>query len=390
MLHFQPFDLRKISCALLQGYGPLAQLAEHLTFNQGVGSSSLPRPISKLDTAPDFQNERNVTLNRRLSANCDLSCKSKEFALTTLSDASAAYRICAKAEGKSPRTIGWISDAVRYFSEYLGGDVDLEKITSNELRGFISACQQKKTFSNHRFTRPQTKMLSPASVASYTRAIKTFFSFLEREELLHTNPVRKVRIPKIPKKIMPCFSESDLERLLAAPDKKTTQGYRDYVFMLTLLDTGVRVSELCGLKLEDVDLSNGYLRVMGKGAKERYVPVGMKLSKALLKYRMTCRPNDSGYDNFFLTKDGRPLVKRRVQSLIREYGSKMNITTRCSPHTFRSSSAVLYIRNQGDPFSLQKRLGHSSLTMTRHYCELADNDVRAAHLKHGVADRLKV
>jgi len=312
--------------------------------------------------------------------------------LTTLSEALAAYRICAKAEGLSPKTVDWVTSAVGYFSEFLGGEAnDLGNINAQSLRRFILVLQSKRAFSNHRFTRPQDRPLSPDAVASYIRAIKSFFSFLEREEFIPSNPVRKVRLPKTPKKNMPTFTERELERLFARPDKKTSEGYRDYTIMLALLDTGVRVSELCGLRLDDVDLSNGYLRVMGKGQKERYVPTGPKLIKALLKYKVSHRPEANGSGSFFfLCKDGRPITKARVQKIIRRYGEKAGIRTRPSPHTFRSTKAVLYLRNGGDPFSLQKMLGHSSLEMTRRYSNLADSDVRRQHLAYGVADRLKI
>jgi len=311
--------------------------------------------------------------------------------LTTLRDALAAYHICAKAEGMSPKTVGWVTDAMRYFSEFLGDEAsDLGNINAQSLRQFILVLQTKKAFSNHRFTRPQDKLLSPETIASYTRAIKSFFSFLEREEFIPTNPVARVKIPKTPSKNMPTFSEKELERIFAQPDKKTGEGYRDYTIMLTLLDTGIRVSELCGLKLDDVDLANGYIRVMGKGQKERYVPIGPKLTKALLKYRLSHRPEANGSDSFFLTRNGRPINKARVEKIIRRYGEMAGIKTRPSPHTFRSTKAVLYLRNGGDPFSLQKMLGHSTLVMTRRYSNLADSDVRAQHLRYGVADRLNL
>jgi len=222
------------------------------------------------------------------------------------------------------------------------------------------------------------------------RAIRSFFSFLEGEEILPLNPMRKVKVPRAPRKVMPTFTEAEVGRLLAQPDKRTAEGFRNYAVMLTLLDTGLRVSELCGLALDDVDLQNGYLHVTGKGDRERHVPVGARVSRALMRYRTVQRPGDTGCDSFFLTRDGQPLVKRRVQCFIREYGRIAGIKTRCSPHTFRSSSAVLYLRAGGDPFTLQKKLGHSSLTMTRRYSDLADSDIRAAHLKYSPADRLRL
>ncbi len=311
--------------------------------------------------------------------------------MTTLSEALAAYRICAKAEGTSPDTVDWVTDAVGYFSELIGDEAnDLGNINAQSLRKFILALQVKKAFSNHRFTKPQDRTLSPDTVASYARAIKSFFAFLLREELIGSNPMAKVKLPKTPKKNMPTFSEQELERMFAQPDKKTDGGYRDYTIMLALLDTGIRVSELCGLRVDDVDLANGYLRVMGKGKKERYVPIGPKLTKVLLKYKMLHRPGDSGSEYFFLTKDGRPINKARVQKNIRRYGEGAGIKTRPSPHTFRSTKAVLYLRFGGDPFSLQKALGHSSLVMTRRYSNLLDSDVRTQHLKVSFVEKLKI
>jgi site-specific recombinase XerD len=220
--------------------------------------------------------------------------------VTNLSDSFLAYRICAQAEGKSQRSIDWIIAIVGYFNEFLG-NLNIEAITADDLIRFIIALQQRQAFTNHRFTKPQNRPLSPESVASYTRAIKTFFSFLEREELLTNNPMRRVKLPKTPKKNMPVFNEKDLRKLLAQPNKKSNEGYRNYVIMLTLLDTGIRVAELGNLKTLDVDLANGYLRVMGKGAKERYVPLGAELSKSLLKYQLARRPE--GCDSFFVVSE---------------------------------------------------------------------------------------
>jgi len=309
--------------------------------------------------------------------------------VTTLSDAVTAYKICAKAEGKSPKTISWVTDAVRYFSDFLGdGHHDLSKVTVHDLRRFILALRNAKAYSHHRFTRPQDRPLSPQSIVSYVGAIKSFFSFLAREQIIPSNPMDNVTL-KVPKKVIATFSEAQLQRLLAQPDKGTVEGYRDYTIMLTLLDTGARLGELMGLKLGDVDLEQGYLKVTGKGSRERYLPIGAKVTKALLKYRI--RRAETTWDNFFVTKDGRPLTLRRVQAVIKRYGEKAKVSgVRCSPHTFRHTSCVMYLRNGGDPFTLQKKLGHSSLQMTRHYSNLVDADVRAAHLKHGPADRLNV
>ena len=204
-----------------------------MTFNQGVTGSNPVRPTSKSAGALDCHK------------------------IATFSDGLVAYRICAQAEGKSRRSIDWIIDIVGYFNEFLG-NLNIEAVTADDLRRFIIALQQRQAFANHRFTKPQNRPLSSESITSYTRAIKTFFSFLEREELIADNPMKKVKLPKALKKSMPVFNEGDLGKLLAQPDKRSSAGYRNYVIMLTLLDTGIRVSELCNLKVSDVDLPNGH------------------------------------------------------------------------------------------------------------------------------------
>ena len=146
--------------------------------------------------------------------------------MTTLSDALIAYRVCAKAEGKSPRTIEWVTSSVGYFWEFLGNNPDIVDVTADNLRRFILACQDRCKFSNHPFARPQTQKLSPHSVETYARAIRAFFSYLHGEGLIESNPMDKVKMPKVPTKVVPTFSEKELERLLAQPDKRTDVGMK--------------------------------------------------------------------------------------------------------------------------------------------------------------------
>jgi site-specific recombinase XerD len=308
--------------------------------------------------------------------------------LATLNDALIAYRICAKAEGKSPRTIEWITSSVGYFANFLGGGQDITKITANDLRRFIIALQESHKYSRHPYNRTQEAKLSPQSINTYCRAIRAFFGYLHREELTRANPIEKVKMPKAPQKVVPTLSAEEVERLLSQPDRRTDIGFRDFAILITFIDTAVRLSELAGLMVADVDLENGYLKVLGKGGRERYVPFGQKVAKALLKYRLKHRPKPSGDDWFWLTAGGARLTPKRIEKIVAEYGKRAGIHCYC--HKLRHTSAIMYLRNGGDPFSLQKKLGHSSLAMTRHYSNPVDSDVRAAHLRYGVADRLNV
>lgn len=308
--------------------------------------------------------------------------------MTTVRDALTAYRVCAKAEGKSPRTIEWVTSSVGYFLEFLGGDAEIDAVGPNELRAFINALRDSPRYRSHPYARPQSERLSETSINTYARAIRAFFGYLEREGFINRNPVVGVRMPKIPHKVVPTFSESETERLMSMPDKLTDKGFRDYAIMLTFYDTAIRLSELAGLREADVDFENGYLRVMGKGSKERYVPFGQRVAKALMKYKVKHRPEPMGTARFWLTTDGRALPARRIEKIIAEYGCKAGLHTYA--HKLRHTSSVAYLRNGGDPFTLQKKLGHSSLSMTRHYCNLADSDVRLAHLRYSPGDRLRV
>jgi site-specific recombinase XerD len=224
------------------------------------------------------------------------------------------------------------------------------------------------------------------------RSIRAFWSWLVSEEIIDTNPFSKLRIPKPPRKVMATFSPYQIESLLGAMNG-STEGYRNMVIVLTLLDTGLRVNELTNLKVENVWLEEGLIKVLGKGNKERLVPIGKQIRKMLWRYINQYRPEPArpNLDNLFLTRDGRPLTKNRVDSIMKRYGKMAGLVgTRCSPHTLRHTFAINFLRNDGDVFSLQKILGHSSLEMTRRYCELANVDIKKAHAIASPLDNLTV
>jgi len=145
------------------------------------------------------------------------------------------------------------------------------------------------------------------------------------------------------------------------------------------------------IKLDDLWLEEGLIKVMGKGGKERFVPIGKSIQRILWRYinRYRAEPAIPNCDFLFLTTEGRPMTKDRIDKKMSRYGEKAGINgIRCSPHTLRHTAAVGFLRNGGDVFSLQRLLGHSSLEMTRHYCELADIDVKRAHASASPVDNL--
>ena len=146
--------------------------------------------------------------------------------MSTLSEALTAYCICGRAEGKSPRTIEWITSSVGYFVDFLGGDQGIDKVTGDDLRRFIIALQTCHKYRKHPYTKPQHEKISPQTIETYARGVRAFFGFLCREGLIDANPMQKIKMPKVPKKIVPTFSEHDLEKLLSQPDRGTLLGIR--------------------------------------------------------------------------------------------------------------------------------------------------------------------
>ena len=314
---------------------------------------------------------------------------------TELSTLSSGYSLCAQTEGKSQNTIAIVVNSVRYLNDFLSANrlsTNVTKIGTMELRVFITHLQQKRCFSDHRYSKPQQRELSGHTINTYMRSIRAFWSWLADEQIIKDNPFCKLKIPKPPKKIIITFSQSQLQLLLSVINS-SAEGYRDMVIILTLLDTGLRVNELINLKMDDVWLEEGVIKVLGKGNKERLTPIGKQIRKLLWHYISRYRPEPArpNLDYLFLTWDGRPLTKNRVDSIMKYYGKKARLTgIRCSPHTLRHTFAVSYLRNGGDVFSLQRILGHSSLEMTRRYCELANMDIKKAHAIASPVDNLKV
>lgn len=313
---------------------------------------------------------------------------------TELGNLIEGYRLYAKAEGNSPNTIALTTTAVgilRDFLEQEGLSTDVTQITTWELRRFTLYLQQAKVFRDHPFTRPQERRLSGHTVNCYLRAIRAFCSWLTYEEIIQANPFSRLKIPNAPRKVTPTFSEEQIQALSGAIDTSTPAGFRDWAIILTLLDTGLRVSELADLGLENVNLDQRQLKVCGKGAKERIVPIGVKVQRAMWQYLQWYRPNPASprFNSFFLTQDGRPMTRGRILTQIKRCGKRAGLVgVRCSPHTFRHTFAISYLRNGGDVFSLQRILGHSSLETVMVYVNLAQTDVQAAHRRYSPADNI--
>lgn len=228
--------------------------------------------------------------------------------------------------------------------------------------------------------------LKPNTVNGRVRTVRKLIHFLHEEGYLGSDYSASIPLVRAEKVVIATFNENHIERILAQPSRGTFTGLRDYAILLLLLETGMRISELVGIRLPDLRLREYQILVNGKGAKQRLVPVQSKMRQVLQKY--LAQRGSAESDALFISLNGNGISKRYVQELIGEYGRRAHIDdVRVSAHTFRHTMAKFYILAGGDIFSLQRILGHSSLEMVRHYVELFANDVQTQHQKFSFVER---
>jgi integrase/recombinase XerD len=219
----------------------------------------------------------------------------------------------------------------------------------------------------------------------YREALYRFYLWLHQQGCASHNPAERVAKVREPKRLIQTFTETQVAALLQQPDRSRFVGLRDYCFFLTLLDTGMRLSEALSLQVESLDLDEMWVNVIGKGNKERRVAMSPRLLVELKPY---LRKRDAAVAAVgvpdspwvFPNDIGKRLCSKAMQKHLKAYGEQAEVKrVRVSPHTFRHTFAVNFVRNGGDPFTLQKILGHESLETTRRYCELAEEDVLRRH-----------
>ena len=222
--------------------------------------------------------------------------------------------------------------------------------------------------------------------------LKGFYKYLFLENLMTVDPTEMLESPKIGRKLPNTLSVEEIDLLINSIDLSKPEGERNKAILETLYGCGLRVTELVNVRISNIFFNEGFLKVTGKGNKERVVPIGISVQKALLKYLTKFRPKQAhpNFTNIFLNRDGMPLTPNRVQTIIEIYSKKAGIKgIRASPHTFRHTFAVSYLRNGGDMFTLQRILGHESLDMVRNYVNVTQYDLQRAHLLHSPADNIR-
>jgi len=304
------------------------------------------------------------------------------------------FEACNRSEGKSARTVEWYSRVLRLFQRYLeeqGHSTDLGALTLDLVRDFVLYLQTRRKWDNHPFIPSPGGNLAAISVNNYVRGLRAFFSWLHREGYTEENVLARLKPPKVPQKLVEVLTDTDVGSILACLDPNMASGCRDITIVITLLDTGLRLSELAGLKMADTHVDQGHLKVMGKGAKERMVPIGSTCQKAVQRYLFHFRPEPfyADQDYFFLTLEGKPMSFNAVKLIFARIAQKSGVK-RLHAHLCRHTFATNYLINGGDVFSLQQILGHTSLEMVRRYVTLASSQVRVQHRKFSPMDRMNL
>ncbi len=218
----------------------------------------------------------------------------------------------------------------------------------------------------------QENQISKRTIARKLATLKSFFRYLIKNEIITSNPVATIKMPKLEKKLPEYLSEQEIEQLLTLPDFKTFEGIRDLAILELFYGTGIRLSELINLKIDQIDFNEQLIRVIGKGNKERIVPFGGS-AKLILERYLLIRPQfaEKSVDNLFVLKSGKKMYPMAVQRIVKKFLTQVGHLQKNSPHILRHSFAT-HLLNQGADIRVVKDLlGHENLTTTQIYTHLS-------------------
>lgn len=309
------------------------------------------------------------------------------------------FVLTKRTEGKSPRTIEYYQENLRRFLWYArrqGWSDDIRFLTGWQIREFLGyvGTESRRWGLEGNGSETSRRNASHSAVRHYFVVLSCLFNWLMKEGFVEQNPMAKIRVAKSKPKVVVPFSGEEINRMLEIRDYDYAHnvkflGSRNRAIILVLLDTGVRLSELVGMRVRDINNDTGYVRVLGKCAKERVVRIGKAAQKGLWRYLMY-RPHDD-VQELWLTEEGTPLRNRGVQSLVKQLKERAGISSGGGVHRFRHTFALSFLRTDKNVFNLQYLLGHSDLDMVRRYTlTLGMEDALKAHEKASPPDLLEV
>jgi integrase/recombinase XerD len=252
--------------------------------------------------------------------------------------------------------------------------ITLQSVTRDNLMEFLASLYRQK--------------LESRTVARHLVTLRNFFRFAQLQELISTDPCQNLESPKIRRSLPGYLRLEEIERLLAQPDDKTPLGLRDHAMLDVLYSTGLRVSELISLRVMDLDTAVGCIRCIGKGDKERIVPIGKKALALVERYLRDARPKLIGKGKqalattLFINRRGAPLSRVGVWKILSAYGRKAGLRSALTPHMLRHSFATHLLERGADLRSVQLMLGHSDISTTQIYTHVVEERLKQIYKAH--------
>ena len=255
------------------------------------------------------------------------------------------YELSNRADGKSPKTIDWYKANLLMYSRYCKEQFEAYDITGlniDNVRTYINYLRNRRRFKDHPFLPEQTQTLSPRTIQCHVRVLKAFSTWTYQEEYTEENTLKNLKLPKAPSKIIEPLSPEEIQKVISSINMKSPIGIRNRAILATMLDTGLRASETANITLANLNLNDGYIKVMGKGDKERLVPIGKYVQRTLWHYIDTVRPYpiDPKHNNLFLSHSGRPVTVNAIK-LVFSRLAKSSGVRRLHAHLCRHTFAFL-------------------------------------------------
>jgi len=259
----------------------------------------------------------------------------------------------------------WASFRAKKFGEAIGKEIALQEVTE---------------YIHHRIS----KKISHRSIARTLTVIRTFLKFCAREGYVKKEPSDFIESPKLPKKLPGVLNTVEIDGLISLPDLATMEGIRDQAIIQLFYATGLRVSELVSLKMNQLHMAEGYVLACGKGNKERLVPVGKEALSSLRKYFDEVRPKmlkDKNSPFVFLSRRAKALTRQTVWMMVKKYAVQQGISSRTSPHKLRHSFATHLLEGGADLRVVQEMLGHADISTTQIYTHVSRKHLKSVHQK---------
>lgn len=286
----------------------------------------------------------------------------------------------------------WVKDFIDHLSVERGLAKNTLMAYSSDLNLYQTYLQQQKismfesvrrdTVSDFLYDLKKRK-LTTASICRALTSVKMFHRFLVRENLLKDDPTNLIESPKLWKRVPDVLNQDEIERIIKAAYGTSDQQIRDYAILELFYASGMRVTELADLKLSGLNFDAGYIRCIGKGRKERMIPVGKKSREALFLYCQNVRPrwnkSSAADDVLFLSRLGKRLSRQMIWKLIKAYARKAQVHKNIKPHTLRHTFATHLLEHGADLRSVQEMLGHADISTTQIYTHVDKERLKSVH-----------